>query len=88
MKQVSGVLDKALRSEARRRGICSYHHAVLEIGFESVQQKHLDKTIFDQQIVIQCYTCTCSLVNKCIINYVNQLDLSDSAFLITIINLI
>ena len=25
--------------------------AVLEIVFESVQQKHLDKTIFDQRIV-------------------------------------
>ena len=39
------------------------------------------------KIHVQCYTCTCSLVNKCIINYVNQLDRSDSAFLITIINL-
>ena len=50
MKQVSRVLDKALRSEARR-GTCSYHYAVLEIALESGQQKHLDKTIFDQQIV-------------------------------------
>ena len=26
-------------------------HSVLKIVFESVQQKHLDKTIFDLQIV-------------------------------------
>ena len=26
-------------------------YAALEIVFESVQQKHLDKTIFDQQVV-------------------------------------
>ena len=34
--------------------VCTYtrvHIPVLEIVFESVQQKHLDKTIFDQQIV-------------------------------------
>ena len=50
MKQVSGILDKALRREARRGTCtCSYHYAVLEIALESVQQKHLDKRIFDQQ---------------------------------------
>ena len=27
------------------------YNAVLEIIFESVQQKHQDKTIFDQQVV-------------------------------------
>ena len=28
-----------------------YIHSVLKIVFESVQQKHLDKTIFDQQVM-------------------------------------
>ena len=32
-------------------GYDDFIHGELELVFESVQQKHLDKTIFDQQVV-------------------------------------
>ena len=44
-------LFQALKSLTNIPNSCLYMHSVLEISFESVQQKHLDKTIFDQQVV-------------------------------------